>query len=75
MCRRSWRSERISAENDARVDVCTGNSQTGKCAGVVSNEGNALRGSFKLELLQHFTAAIPYDAVGHDDEELARGAA
>ena len=49
--------------NNANVHVCTGNSNVAPCLGT-SSDGNALRGTFRLELLQHYTSNIPYDASG-----------
>lgn len=49
--------------NNANVHVCTGNSNIAPCLGT-SSDGNALRGTFRLELLQHYTSNIPYDASG-----------
>ena len=49
--------------NAAAVHVCAGDSSVTPCAGD-SSDGNAIRGTFRLELLQHFTAPIPYDASG-----------
>ena len=41
--------------NAAAVHVCAGDSSVTPCAGD-SSDGNAIRGTFRLELLQHFTA-------------------
>jgi hypothetical protein len=49
--------------NAAQVHVCTAGSSVSPCAGT-SSDGNALRGTFRLELLQHYTQNIPYDASG-----------
>ena len=43
--------------NNANVHVCTGNSNIAPCLGT-SSDGNALRGTFRLELLQHYTSNI-----------------
>jgi hypothetical protein len=49
--------------NDAKVHVCAGASNVSPCS-AASRDGNALRGNFRLELLQHYTSPIPYDASG-----------